>query len=297
VNKQHKLAYQAIKEVSKNHHGAITLLLGIVGVTRQAYAKFWKQDRSIKDSRDTFLKERIMYWYILNTKTIGAGTILTNLEMDETVSFPVTIKQVKRLMRQLDIRCQSRIKKHDRTKQSEIYIQDNILNQEFEVDYPNTVWLSDSTELTYGVNGQHKVRFSGVLDLYGRYLIASNLSSTETSKAEIQVFQRAFNKVGNVHPLVHTDRGSAYTSNAFNNFLSQHDIIRSMSRPGTPYDNSPMERWWSEFKLRWMNRHPTPKTYDELVKLVEEGINYFNNISRSHTRNGHTPAEHWNMAI
>ena len=41
----------------------------------------------------------------------------------------------------------------------------------------------------------------------------------------------------------------------------------------------------------------TPKTYDELVKLVESGINYFNHISRSCKINGHTPAEHWNMAI
>ena len=49
-----------------------------------------------------------------------------------------------------------------------------------------------------------------------------------------------------------------------------------MSRPGTPYDSAPMERWWNEFKLRWMDRHPMPKTFEELVKLVEEGIEYFN---------------------
>lgn len=70
-----------------------------------------------------------------------------------------------------------------------------------------------------------------------------------------------------------------------------------MSRPGAPYDNAPMERWWNEFKLRWMARHPTPKTYQELVKLVEEGIVYFNHQNRSAQRNGLTPDEYWNEAI
>lgn len=297
MKRQRKLAYQAIKDVSKNKHGAITLLLNVVGVSRQAYNKFWHRGETQKEVEDKLLKKRIMYWYKLNTQTIGAGTILTNLEKDSQITFKVTLKQVKRLMRDLEIKCQSRIKKHNRTKQSEMYIQDNVLNQKFEVNCPNQVWLADSTELSYGINGEHKVRLSGVLDLYGRYLVSSNLSLTETSIAEVEVFQKAFDKVGNVCPMVHTDRGSAFTSSMFGQLMNQHNVIRSMSRPGTPYDNSPIERWWSEFKLRWMNRHPTPKTYEELVELVESGIHYFNHISRSQKLNGHTPAEYWNMAV
>lgn len=141
------------------------------------------------------------------------------------------------------------------------------------------------------------MRLSGVLDLYGRHLLAYNLSLTETTAAEIQVFQRAFTRAGNVHPLIHTDRGSAYTSKAFNRYLDQFEVTRSMSRPGTPYDNAPMERWWNEFKLRWMDRHPMPKTYKELVKLVEDGIHYFNYGNPSGQRNGLTPEEYRNEAI
>ena len=69
-----------------------------------------------------------------------------------------------------------------------------------------------------------------------------------------------------------------------------------MSRPGTPFDNAPMERWWNEFKLRWMDRHSMPKTLQELEKLVEEGIEYFNCHNRSAQRNGLTPDEYWNEA-
>ncbi|MQS89637.1 IS3 family transposase [Lactobacillus salsicarnum] len=297
VKKQRRLAYQAIKEVSQNKHGSITLLLGVIGVSRQAYNKFWHRKETEHETQDKLLKKRIMHWYDLNTQTIGAGAILSNLKMDDQVTFSVTLKQVKRLMRELSIRCQSRIKKRDRIKQSEIYLRDNVLNQNFKVTSPNQVWLADSTELSYGMNGENKVRLSGVLDLYGRHLIASHLSPTETSEAEKEVFKKAFSFAGKVRPLIHTDRGSAFTSGTFNNFISGYKVTRSMSRPGTPYDNSPMERWWSEFKLRWIDRHPMPKTYSELVKLVEDGIYYFNHVNRSETRNSHTPEEYRRMAI
>lgn len=86
-------------------------------------------------------------------------------------------------------RCQVRQKKRSRIQQQEQYLQDNVLDQQFNASRPNQAWLADSTELVYGVNGQYKVRLSGVLDLYGRHLIAHSLSETETSNAEIQVFQ------------------------------------------------------------------------------------------------------------
>ena len=69
-------------------------------------------------------------------------------------------------MRELGLKCQIRVKKHSRQKASEQYIQDNVLNQNFDTDAPNKVWLSDSTELRFGPNGEYKIRLSGVLDLY-----------------------------------------------------------------------------------------------------------------------------------
>lgn len=297
MNEQRKLAYCAIREVSKGNHGSITKLLKIVGVTRQAYYKWLHREETVWESHDRLLKERVQYWFDFHYQGIEAGNILVNLQQDELIDFPVTFKQVRRVMRALNIRCQIRRKRHNRVKQAEQYLQDNVLNQNFDVSAPNEAWLSDSTELTYGVNGEYKMRLSGVLDLYGRRLLSSNLSETETSAAEIQTFQRAFTAAGDVHPLVHTDRGSAYTSGQFNQYLNQFNVKRSMSRPGTPYDNAPMERWWNEFKLRWMDRHPMAKTLSELTQLVEEGIEYFNHHNRSAQRNGLTPDEYWNEAI
>ncbi|WP_367294846.1 IS3 family transposase [Levilactobacillus yonginensis] len=292
MKQQHRLAYRAISEVSQGKHGAITKLLSYVGVSRQAYNKFLHRQETVWGAQEKLLEERITYWFKQHHQAIGAGKILSNLNRDEQITFDVTIKRVKRIMGNLGIRCQIRVKKHHRIKEQEQYMQDNLLNQNFTATAPNQVWLSDSTELSYGVNGQFKMRLSGVLDLYGRVLIASNLSKTETADAEIEVFRRAFEYAGDVNPVVHTDRGSAYTSKQFNNFLVPYEVTRSMSRPGTPCDNAPMERWWNEFKTHWMDRHPMPKTYEEFEALVKEGIHYFNHLDRSPARNDLTPVEY-----
>lgn len=49
-----------------------------------------------------------------------------------------------------------------------------------------------------------------------------------------------------------------------------------MSHPGHPWENSPMERWWNDFKLLWLKNHARPKNLAELEQLVKEAMDYFN---------------------
>ena len=44
-----------------------------------------------------------------------------------------------------------------------------------------------------------------------------------------------------IKTILHTDQGSVYASKAFNDLLPTYNIVRSMSRAGTPTDNGAME--------------------------------------------------------
>ena len=57
-----------------------------------------------------------------------------------------------------------------------------------------------------------------------------------------------------------------------------------MSHPGHPWENSPIERWWNDFKLIWINKYTRPKTLAELEQLVKGAIEYFN-TKRAYTNN------------
>ena len=69
--------------------------------------------------------------------------------------------------------------------------------------------------------------------------------------------------------MVHTDRGAAYCSMDFNNYLTENKCVHSMSHPEHPWENSPMERWRNDFKHVWMDHHPRPANLDELETLVQ----------------------------
>ncbi len=69
-----------------------------------------------------------------------------------------------------------------------------------------------------------------------------------------------------------------------------------MSHPGHPWENSPIERWWNDFKLIWINKHPRPKTLAELEQLVKGAIEYFNTKRAYTSKNGLTAEQFRNQA-
>lgn len=97
-----------------------------------------------------------------------------------------------------------------------------------------------------------------------------------------------------IAPLVHSDRGAAYTSEAFNRYLMDNDVQHSYSAPGTPADNAVMEHWWADFKSIWLNHQLPAQTLEELLKQIAEGVNYFNTKYISGKRNDLTAAEYRN---
>ena len=222
-------------------------------------------------------------------------TLYLNTEYDWGQS--INHKRVRRLMSQNSIKSNIRRKKHNRKAEQVQYLAENVMNQDFTATEPNQKWSSDMTELTFGLNREHSFKLSAVLDLYGDFVLIFNISETETTAAAVQTFHRAFETTDNpTDVLIHTDRGAAYTSHQFNHFMNAHGVQRSMSRPGTPYDNAMIEKFWNDFKIEWWDKQII-LTMEDAVKAVEAGIDYFNYMRRSETRNGLTPYEYRNEAI
>ena len=73
-----------------------------------------------------------------------------------------------------------------------------------------------------------------------------------------------------------TDRGAVYSSRAFNELLSNHSVVHSMSRAGTPTDNpidESLNGWikdelFIDFDLR---------KCDNVLSLIKAYVDYYNN--------------------
>lgn len=76
--------------------------------------------------------------------------------------------------------------------------------------------------------------------------------------------------------ILHTDQGSVYASKSFNELAQINNIIHSMSRPGTPTDNSNMEAINVWFKEELFNDFNILDSND-VKRSVDEYIYFFYN--------------------
>jgi transposase InsO family protein len=92
--------------------------------------------------------------------------------------------------------------------------------------------------------------------------------------------------------LVHSDRGSQYTSGDFRKLLGAHQALQSLSRPRQCWDNAVAESFFSTLKLELVYRSTFP-TRAVARAAIFEFIEVFYNRSRLHSTLGNlTPAEY-----
>lgn len=157
--------------------------------------------------------------------------------------------------------------------------------------------VTDCSELTYGIKNEKKLRLSAVKDLYDHSIIAWRVAPTETAQLVTDTIKLALKNNNGIKPkTMHSDQGSAYTGGEYNTFLAGEGIIHSMSRPGTPGDNSPMESFWSHLKTeRFAFEQALSEV--EMMKQIEDTIHWYNYERRQETPNGMTPMEYRNHAV
>lgn len=82
--------------------------------------------------------------------------------------------------------------------------------------------------------------------------------------------------------------GAQYTSYEYNLYLYRNNLEPSMSRPGTPIDNSPIESFFSTLKTEWI-KNPSDMTINEIAFEIDEYITFYNN-ERIQLKSGKAPA-------
>ena len=91
--------------------------------------------------------------------------------------------------------------------------------------------------------------------------------------------------------LHHSDRGSQYASDDYQELLTKNGMLCSMSRKGNCWDNAPVESFFSTLKREWVF-HQRYHTRDEARQSIFDYIERFYNRQRIHSSLGYrTPME------
>lgn len=173
---------------------------------------------------------------------------------------------------------------------------DNLIDGKFYANSINQKWVTDFTYI-YLKNGE--VRYNcTIIDLYDRSVIASISDKNITSELAIKTLQKALICQQKISKdlILHSDRGSQYTSKAFTEFCQKNSVTQSMSKPGCPYDNAPMERYFNTLKNDELNWYDYENEH-QLYNAVEEFAYVKYNHVRPHSFNDYlTPFQARNIA-
>jgi putative transposase len=190
----------------------------------------------------------------------------------------VGICRIKRIRKKLGLRCkQKRRFKATTCSNHGLPIAENQLNQQFQVERPNKVWVSD---ITYIPTDEGWLYLAGHKDLFTHEIVGYAMGERMTRNLISESLLRAVDSKQPGQGLIHhSDRGSQYCSYEYRRLLEQNGIIASMSGKGNCYDNAPMESFWGMLKQE-MIYHSHFKTRQEAQGAIKEYIEIFYNRQR-----------------
>jgi len=156
---------------------------------------------------------------------------------------------------------------------------------------PNQIWVGDITYL--GLATGQWAYLACWRDAFSRRVVGWYVSESLHMDLILTAFNRA---VAVCQPppglLVHADRGSQYTSDAFTSLLDRTQAIASLSRPGNPYDNALAESGWSTLKTELLPRGAYFADLEEARLELAEYLDHYYNTQRLHSALGYrTPLE------
>lgn len=235
------------------------------------------------------LKEQIKTIHKKKRQTYGCRKMTQELRRSGKL---VNHKRIERIMRQEGI--QSKLaKKYKATTNSNHHlpVAENVLNRQFTADKPNQKMVSD---ITYLWTDQGWLYVAAVMDLCGQKIVGLSMGERMTKDLVINALESACMRVRPPRGVViHSDRGSQYCSNDYQNLLNRHGFVCSMSRKGNCWDNAPMESFWGKMKYEWLYEQHF-LTREQARAAVFEYVEIFYNRQRLHEANGYlTPEEYY----
>jgi putative transposase len=211
------------------------------------------------------------------------GSLRVQAELADVHGVYVSRKRIIRLMQQQGLK--ARVRKRFKCTTNSNHDQPvaaNLLDRNFEADRPNQKWVGDTTEL---VTGNGKLFLAIVLDLFSKYLVGWSLSPVNDRHLTIAALKRAvLQRCPGADLVHHSDQGSTYASEDYQDVLAAHGITCSMSRKGQVLDNAAMEAWNSTFKFECGERFET----NEIAEAQTfDYIEVFYNRQRRHSALGY----------
>ncbi|WP_085982516.1 IS3 family transposase [Paenibacillus sp. FSL H8-0457] len=255
---------------------SVTQACAWIGLSRSTYYR-WKnayknpcKDHMVETIRELCSQHKFRYGY---------RKITALLRMERKINH----KRVQRIMQREGLQCRVKVKKRKPTGQP-AYIAEHLLKRQFAADAPMQKLVTDITYLPFGGKTLY---LSSILDLFNGEIVAYSISDKQDTGFVLDTLGQLPTLPGT---MLHSDQGSVFTSQAYQEAVKGKGITMSMSRKGTPADNAPIESFHSTLKSETFYLEGLTCTTTAIVEqTVRDYITYYNSIRIQTKLNNQSP--------
>ena len=285
------MRYQFIDTAKKAY--PVTLLCKVMMVSRSGYYSWCSRDISARQQEYERLIPLVKESHRQSRRTYGARRIADDLT---ALGEPCGRTKAGSLMKLAGVSAkQSRKFKVTTDSKHDLPVAPNLLDRQFEVKEPDSVYVSD---ITYIWTAEGWLYLAIILDLFSRRVVGWSLQKRMTKKLVMDALRMAiWRRRPGAGLIFHSDRGSQYCSLAFQGLLKRNKMLSSMSRKGDCWDNAVAESFFGTLKTEQVF-FSEYKTREEARRDLVDYIEMFYNSRRRHSYLGNmSPKDFEEMQI
>jgi putative transposase len=258
----------------------------VPGVFRSGCDEWRDRPPSSRAIADAALAETIDAVHRGSRATYGAPRVHAELRLG--LGLRCGRNRVARLMRAAGPAGVCHRRKHRRAGPPPAPHQD-LVQRRFVADAPDRPWCTDLTEHP---TADGKVYCAAVLDVFTWQIVGWSIADHLRAELVVDALEMArWRRRPAPGAIVHSDRGSQYTSPIFGHRLRTAGLLGSMRRVASSVDNTIMESFWSTLQRELLDRR-TCTSRAELGSATFERIEVCYQQHRRHSGLGYrTPIE------
>jgi transposase InsO family protein len=266
-------------EAEKAGQGNVAAACRLLEVSQSAFYEHAKHIPSTHELRDRALTERITAIHADSRATYGQPRVHQALRRE---GIRCSGKRVARLMRTAGLvgRCRRRWTKTTIPDPEAAAV--DLVKRAFgpEAIKLDRIWVGD---ITYIRTWEGWLYLAVVIDLASRRVVGWSMADHMRAELACDALTMAIEARRPAPGLmVHSDRGTQYTSAAYRELLAANEMLQSLSRPRQCWDNAVAESWFSTLKSELIHRQSWP-TRAHARRAVFEFVERFYNRRRLHS--------------
>ena len=273
------LRFGYIKEHEKEW--SVRLQCQVLGVSESGYYRY--KSSIGKPRRDEILTVEMKKILDTHPDNDNYGAQRMQLALRQT-GREAGMRRIKRIMRENGWLHERKRRPKGITKaDNEAQKAENLLNGDFTAQGPCEKLLTDITEVQCA---DGKLYISPIMDCFNGEIIALNMDDNMRKELVVETLATAARGRNLCGAILHSDRGSQYTSGAFREKLKSLEMLQSMGGTGKCYDNARMESFFATLKKEKLYRKPIHLMSKDMVKtIVFRYVFVYYNRLRIYTRN------------